>query len=498
MIDHRYSPRDDRAASNALVRRARKRVLDATGAVFSYTPPREDVLARGRHACGWAPIRRPRRSTRTAGFAASPTCGSPTAARCRCRPGVNPSLTIAANALRAGDAIVEARVIALAFLGTGAIARAHASRLRRHRDVELAFASREPRARRGDRARAAAATRVSRATTPRSPPPEVDVVAIVTPPRFARRARAARAGGRQARRAREAARCRAPPIVDRGRRRRRARPSRRVFVAENYHYKPVLARLRGLLADRRDRRCAVHPGQRDQAAGDATGWRERATARSTRAASTGSISWPKLGDGRAACAAAPRPGHRPRVERSMLVTFDYAERRGRHAVVLVGGAVDRARPAAVEDLRPRRHDHVRDQRPVGAVPRHEDAALRPRAARSRRLSRDVGRLRATRGATIASRDDARPRPARPRARRAGLRDSRQEPHERRDRHPDRRARRPPHLDLGHVQGRARTRASPGRSTSARRRRRAARRASPSSSCTGTCPTPGDAASSTGA
>ena len=68
----------------------------------------------------------------------------------------------------------------LAFLGTGAIARAHARRLRRYRDVELAFASRDP-------ARAEAIARDLRGTAYGSyeaaiAAPEVDIVAVVTPP----------------------------------------------------------------------------------------------------------------------------------------------------------------------------------------------------------------------------------------------------------------------------------------------------------------------------
>jgi choline dehydrogenase-like flavoprotein len=105
VIDHRYSRRD-REASNALARRAR-RVLAATGAVFSYTH-RVKTFS---HAVG------------TVRMGTDPAT-SPLDEHCRFRnvanlwitdgaalpmsAGVNPSLTIAANALRAGDAIVEA------------------------------------------------------------------------------------------------------------------------------------------------------------------------------------------------------------------------------------------------------------------------------------------------------------------------------------------------------------------------------------------------------
>jgi len=105
VIAHRYSPRD-RDASNALVERAR-RVLAHTGAVFSYTH-RVKTFS---HAIGTL---RMGRDPATA----------PLDERCRFRnvgnlwitdgsalpmsAGVNPSLTIAANALRAAEAIVEA------------------------------------------------------------------------------------------------------------------------------------------------------------------------------------------------------------------------------------------------------------------------------------------------------------------------------------------------------------------------------------------------------
>jgi choline dehydrogenase-like flavoprotein len=104
VIDHRYSARD-RAASNALIRRAR-RVLHHTGAVVCYAH-RVKTFS---HAVG------------TLRMGIDPA-GSPLDPVCRFRglanlwvtdgsalpmsAGVNPSLTIAANALRAAEAIVE-------------------------------------------------------------------------------------------------------------------------------------------------------------------------------------------------------------------------------------------------------------------------------------------------------------------------------------------------------------------------------------------------------
>jgi choline dehydrogenase-like flavoprotein len=105
VIDHRYSARD-RAASNALVRRAR-RVLDHTGAIVAYTH-RVKTFS---HAVGTvrmgtdpatAPLDEVCRFRNVANLWITDGAALPMSA------GVNPSLTIAANALRAADAIVAA------------------------------------------------------------------------------------------------------------------------------------------------------------------------------------------------------------------------------------------------------------------------------------------------------------------------------------------------------------------------------------------------------
>ena len=104
-IDHRYSARD-RAASGALVRRAR-RVLAHTGALFSYTH-RVKTFS---HAVGTlrmgidpatSPLDEVCRFRNVANLWVTDGSALPMSA------GVNPSLTIAANALRAADAIVAA------------------------------------------------------------------------------------------------------------------------------------------------------------------------------------------------------------------------------------------------------------------------------------------------------------------------------------------------------------------------------------------------------
>lgn len=134
----------------------------------------------------------------------------------------------------------------IAFLGTGKIARVHARRLRACRDVELAFASRElPRAEAIARALGGAAYASYDAAIAA---PDVDVIAIVTPPdSHAELAHAALAAGKHVVLEKPAflRAADADAIAEAA-----ARAGRRVFVAENYHYKPVLARLRALLAER--------------------------------------------------------------------------------------------------------------------------------------------------------------------------------------------------------------------------------------------------------
>jgi UDP-N-acetylglucosamine 3-dehydrogenase len=203
----------------------------------------------------------------------------------------------------------------LVFLGTGAIARAHARRLRRHRDVAVGFASREP-------ARAEALAReLGGASYPSYDAaiaaPEVDIVAVVTPPdSHAELALRALAAGKHVVLEKPALlrAADADPIAAAA-----ARAGRRVFVAENYHYKPLLVRLRGLLADRvvGDVLFIQVNAIKRQASG---GWRD-----AHGALFEGGVHWidfmTKLGDVRGVRGHAPGP--RGAVERSMLVTFDY-------------------------------------------------------------------------------------------------------------------------------------------------------------------------------
>ena len=204
----------------------------------------------------------------------------------------------------------------LVFLGTGAIARAHARRLRRYHDLELGFASRDP-----ARARAIAGD-LGGASYPSYDAaihaPDVDIVAVVTPPdSHAELTRAALAAGKHVVLEKPAF-PRAADVDDIAA--AAARAHRRVFVAENYRYKPSLARLRRLLADRVVGDVLfIHVNAIRQQI--TPGWR-----RAHGALYEGGIHWvdfmTELGEVRGVRGHAPGP--RDTVERSMLVTFDYA------------------------------------------------------------------------------------------------------------------------------------------------------------------------------
>jgi predicted dehydrogenase len=135
--------------------------------------------------------------------------------------------------------------VRLAFLGCGAIARAHAKRLRKFPDVELAFASR-------DAAKAQTFARDLGGAAFGSyeealDAADVDAVAVVTPPDSHQdlAVRALAAGKHVV--------LEKPPLLRAtdfaALEAAAAAAKKRVFVAENYRYKPSLTRLRGLLAD---------------------------------------------------------------------------------------------------------------------------------------------------------------------------------------------------------------------------------------------------------
>ena len=134
----------------------------------------------------------------------------------------------------------------LVFLGCGRIARAHAKRLKRHEaDISLGFASREP-------ARAQQFANELGGTAYESydaaiAAPDVDIVAVVTPPsEHLAQTLAALAAGKHVV-------LEKPPLPhasDFDAVEAAAKSSgKQVFVAENYQYKPLLVRLRKLLAE---------------------------------------------------------------------------------------------------------------------------------------------------------------------------------------------------------------------------------------------------------
>jgi predicted dehydrogenase len=206
--------------------------------------------------------------------------------------------------------------VRLVFLGTGAIARAHARRLRRYRDLDLAFASRDP-------ARAAAIARdLGGASYPSYDAAinasDVDIVAVVTPPdSHTELAVAALAAGKHVVLEKPAF-LRAADVDQVAA--AAARANRRVFVAENYHYKPSLVRLCRLLAERvTGDVLLIHVNAIKQQT--SPGWR-----RHHGALYEGGIHWvdfmTQLGEVRGVRGHAPGP--RDTIERSMLLTFDYA------------------------------------------------------------------------------------------------------------------------------------------------------------------------------
>ena len=214
----------------------------------------------------------------------------------------------------------------LVFLGCGKIARAHAKRLRRHReDVQLGFASRD-----ADKAQHFARELGGEAFASYDAAiaaPGVDAVAVVTPPSsHLPLALAALGAGKHVV-------LEKPPVpraadfdaVSAA----AAAGGRQVFVAENYHYKPLLGRLRRLLAEGVVGDVLfVHVNaikEQRSAAGD---WRDDPALALGGALYEGGIHWidfmASLGL-RVQRVVGLRPAPARAVERSMLVSFEYAE-----------------------------------------------------------------------------------------------------------------------------------------------------------------------------
>jgi len=202
----------------------------------------------------------------------------------------------------------------LVFLGCGKIAKAHAKRLRKH-DVDVGFASRD-----AARCEQFARENHGRAygTYEQALASDVDAVAVVTPPdSHLSLTLAALAAGKHVV-------LEKPPLLraddftqvaDAA-----AKAGKHVFVAENYQYKPLLARIRSLLADGMiGDPLFVHVNAIKKQTSD--GWRS-----DLGALYEGGIHWidfmTSIGTVRSVRGLAPKHAG---PERSMLVTFDYAE-----------------------------------------------------------------------------------------------------------------------------------------------------------------------------
>ena len=215
----------------------------------------------------------------------------------------------------------------LVFLGCGKIARAHAKRLRRHRsDLSIGFASRDPaRAKQfatelGGSAYESYAAAISA--------PDADIIAVVTPPseHLALGVSALEAGKHLLLEKPPLPRAADFDVVSAA----AAASNRQVFVAENYHYKPLLVRLRKLLAEKVVGDVLfvqINAIKKQQASGD---WRDDPALALGGALYEGGIHWI---DFMASMGMRVRrvAGHQPkvldgkRIERSMLVTFEYEE-----------------------------------------------------------------------------------------------------------------------------------------------------------------------------
>jgi predicted dehydrogenase len=218
-------------------------------------------------------------------------------------------------------------MIRLAFLGCGKIARAHAKRLRRHRaDVEVHFASR-------DAARAAAFAkelggRAYGSYEEAIASPEIDAVAVVTPPSSHKElALAALAAGKDVVLEKPPA-AKATDLDDIAAAAKAA--GKQVFVAENYQYKPLLLRLQSLLAEGVIGDVLfiqVNALKKQEATHD---WRDDPKLALGGALYEGGIHWidfmASLGlTVRGVRGLRPAMAAGAAVERSMLVSFDYAE-----------------------------------------------------------------------------------------------------------------------------------------------------------------------------
>ena len=216
----------------------------------------------------------------------------------------------------------------LVFLGCGRIAHAHAMRLHRHkRDISLGFASRDP-AKAEQFAKELGGTAYASYEAAMTAA-DVDIIAVVTPPSsHLPLTLAALAAGKDVV-------LEKPPLPRAADfdtvAAAAAQAGKRVFVAENYRYKPLLTRLRKLLDEKvvGDVLFVTINAIKKQRTADGD-WRDDPEVVLGGALYEGGIHWI---DFMASMGLTVRRvvGHRPameagkRMERSMLVTFEYAE-----------------------------------------------------------------------------------------------------------------------------------------------------------------------------
>jgi predicted dehydrogenase len=212
-------------------------------------------------------------------------------------------------------------MIRLAFLGCGKIAKAHAKRLRKHRDdVAVGFASRD--AARAQQFASECGGAAHGTYEQAIASADVDAVAVVTPPNtHLPLTLAALAAGKHVV-------LEKPPLPTAADFARvadaAAKAGKQVFVAENYQYKPLLRRVRALLDDNLIGDVLfIHINaikkQRD------AGWRADRALTLGGALYEGGIHWvdfmASLGTVRRVHGVCPRPS--AAIERSMQVSFEY-------------------------------------------------------------------------------------------------------------------------------------------------------------------------------
>jgi predicted dehydrogenase len=213
----------------------------------------------------------------------------------------------------------------IALLGCGYAARLHGKTLRRlGADVRCSYASRDG-ARAAEYARRAGGAGHFASYEAAIASDDIDVVAVLVPPagHLDWTLRALRAG--------KDVILEKPPLLRAADfdaiERAQADTGRRVFVAENYHYKPLAVALRRLLADRvvGDVLFVQLNAIKQQRS---TGWRDDAALAGGGALYEGGIHWVSLLGSLGLTVrrvGGLRPGGAAALDRSMLVTFEYEE-----------------------------------------------------------------------------------------------------------------------------------------------------------------------------